>query len=127
MQAEIAIEKNKNAKKEESQRQREKNQKSQQSQQSQKSQQQAEKRSEAGEAGEAKKTSRQPLSGEVEEATNDAERRIFEVLNAEGIAHVGMGARREARRRIITKRRRPWRTWCDSWTRRWDCRPKTSS
>lgn len=118
MQAEIAIEKNKNAKKEESQRQREKNQKSQQ---------QAEKRSEAGEAGEAKKTSRQPLSGEVEEATNDAERRIFEVLNAEGIAHVGMGARREARRRIITKRRRPWRTWCDSWTRRWDCRPKTSS
>lgn len=124
MQAEIAIEKNKNAKKEESQRQREKNQKSQQSQQSQK---QAEKRSEASEAGEAKKTSRQPLSGEVEEATNDAERRIFEVLNAEGIAHVGMGARREARRRIITKRRRPWRTWCDSWTRRWDCRPKTSS
>lgn len=124
MQAEIAIEKNKNAKKEESQRQREKNQKSQQSQQSQ---QQAEKRSEASEAGEAKKTSRQPLSGEVEEATNDAERRIFEVLNAEGIAHVGMGARREARRRIITKRRRPWRTWCDSWTRRWDCRPKTSS
>lgn len=118
MQAEIAIEKNKNAKKEESQRQREKNQKSQQ---------QAEKRSEAGEAGEAKKTSRQPLSGEVEEATNDAERRIFEVLNAEGIAHVGMGARREVRRRIITKRRRPWRTWCDSWTRRWDCRPKTSS
>lgn len=118
MQAEIAIEKNKNAKKEESQRQREKNQKSQQ---------QAEKRSEAGEAGEAKKPSRQPLSGEVEEATNDAERRIFEVLNAEGIAHVGMGARREARRRIITKRRRPWRTWCDSWTRRWDCRPKTSS
>lgn len=118
MQAEIAIEKNKNAKKEESQRQREKNQKSQQ---------QAEKRSEASEAGEAKKTSRQPLSGEVEEATNDAERRIFEVLNAEGIAHVGMGARREARRRIITKRRRPWRTWCDSWTRRWDCRPKTSS
>ena len=118
MQAEIAIEKNKNAKKEESQRQREKNQKSQQ---------QAEKRSEAGEAGEAKKTSRQPLSGEVEEATNDAERRIFEVLNAGGIAHVGMGARREARRRIITKRRRPWRTWCDSWTRRWDCRPKTSS
>lgn len=118
MQAEIAIEKNKNAKKEESQRQREKNQKSQQ---------QAEKRSEAGEAGEAKKTSRQPLSGEVEEATNDAERRIFEVLNAEGIAHVGMGARREARGRIITKRRRPWRTWCDSWTRRWDCRPKTSS
>lgn len=115
MQAEIAIEKNKNAKKEESQRQREKNQKSQQ---------QAEKRSEASEA---KKTSRQPLSGEVEEATNDAERRIFEVLNAEGIAHVGMGARREARRRIITKRRRPWRTWCDSWTRRWDCRPKTSS
>lgn len=115
MQAEIAIEKNKNAKKEESQRQREKNQKNQQ---------QAEKRSEAGEA---KKTSRQPLSGEVEEATNDAERRIFEVLNAEGIAHVGMGARREARRRIITKRRRPWRTWCDSWTRRWDCRPKTSS
>ena len=124
MQAEIAIEKNKNAKKEESQRQREKNQKNQKSQQSQ---QQAEKRSEAGEAGEAKKTSRQPLSGEVEEATNDAERRIFEVLNAEGIAHVGMGARREARRRIITKRRRPWRTWCDSWTRRWDCRPKTSS
>lgn len=124
MQAEIAIEKNKNAKKEESQRQREKNQKSQKSQQSQ---QQAEKRSEAGEASEAKKTSRQPLSGEVEEATNDAERRIFEVLNAEGIAHVGMGARREARRRIITKRRRPWRTWCDSWTRRWDCRPKTSS
>ena len=124
MQAEIAIEKNKNAKKEESQRQREKNQQSQQSQQSQ---QQAEKRSEAGEAGEAKKPSRQPLSGEVEEATNDAERRIFEVLNAEGIAHVGMGARREARRRIITKRRRPWRTWCDSWTRRWDCRPKTSS
>lgn len=121
MQAEIAIEKNKNAKKEESQRQREKNQKSQKSQQSQ---QQAEKRSEASEA---KKTSRQPLSGEVEEATNDAERRIFEVLNAEGIAHVGMGARREARRRIITKRRRPWRTWCDSWTRRWDCRPKTSS
>lgn len=118
MQAEIAIEKNKNAKKEESQRQREKNQKSQQ---------QAEKRSEASEAGEAKKTSRQPLSGEVEEATNDAERRIFEVLNAEGIAHVGMGARREARGRIITKRRRPWRTWCDSWTRRWDCRPKTSS
>ena len=118
MQAEIAIEKNKNAKKEESQRQREKNQKSQQ---------QAEKRSEAGEASEAKKTSRQPLSGEVEEATNDTERRIFEVLNAEGIAHVGMGARREARRRIITKRRRPWRTWCDSWTRRWDCRPKTSS
>lgn len=118
MQAEIAIEKNKNAKKEESQRQREKNQKSQQ---------QAEKRSEASEAGEAKKPSRQPLSGEVEEATNDAERRIFEVLNAEGIAHVGMGARREARRRIITKRRRPWRTWCDSWTRRWDCRPKTSS
>ena len=118
MQAEIAIEKNKNAKKEESQRQREKNQKSQQ---------QAEKRSEASEAGEAKKTSRQPLSGEVEEATNDAERRIFEVLNAEGIAHVGMGARREVRRRIITKRRRPWRTWCDSWTRRWDCRPKTSS
>lgn len=118
MQAEIAIEKNKNAKKEESQRQREKNQKSQQ---------QAEKRSEAGEAGEAKKPSRQPLSGEVEEATNDAERRIFEVLNAEGIAHVGMGARREARRRIITKRRRPWRTWCDSWTRRWDYRPKTSS
>ena len=127
MQAEIAIEKNKNAKKEESQRQREKNQKSQKSQQSQQSQQQAEKRSEAGEAGEAKKTSRQPLSGEVEEATNDAERRIFEVLNAEGIAHVGMGARREARGRIITKRRRPWRTWCDSWTRRWDCRPKTSS
>ena len=124
MQAEIAIEKNKNAKKEESQRQREKNQKNQKSQQSQQSQQQAEKRSEAGEA---KKTSRQPLSGEVEEATNDAERRIFEVLNAEGIAHVGMGARREARRRIITKRRRPWRTWCDSWTRRWDCRPKTSS
>lgn len=124
MQAEIAIEKNKNAKKEESQRQREKNQKSQKSQQSQQSQQQAEKRSEASEA---KKTSRQPLSGEVEEATNDAERRIFEVLNAEGIAHVGMGARREARRRIITKRRRPWRTWCDSWTRRWDCRPKTSS
>lgn len=121
MQAEIAIEKNKNAKKEESQRQREKNQKSQKSQQSQ---QQAEKRSEASEA---KKTSRQPLSGEVEEATNDAERRIFEVLNAEGIAHVGMGARREGRRRIITKRRRPWRTWCDSWTRRWDCRPKTSS
>lgn len=121
MQAEIAIEKNKNAKKEESQRQREKNQKSQKSQQSQ---QQAEKRSEASEA---KKTSRQPLSGEVEEATNEAERRIFEVLNAEGIAHVGMGARREARRRIITKRRRPWRTWCDSWTRRWDCRPKTSS
>ena len=118
MQAEIAIEKNKNAKTEESQRQREKNQKSQQ---------QAEKRSEAGEAGEAKKPSRQPLSGEVEEATNDAERRIFEVLNAEGIAHVGMGARREARGRIITKRRRPWRTWCDSWTRRWDCRPKTSS
>lgn len=124
MQAEIAIEKNKNAKKEESQRQREKNQKSQQ---------QAEKRSqgsqagEASEAGDAKKTSRQPLSGEVEEATNDAERRIFEVLNAEGIAHVGMRARREARRRIITKRRRPWRTWCDSWTRRWDCRPKTSS
>lgn len=118
MQAEIAIEKNKNAKKEESQRQREKNQKSQQ---------QAEKRSQAGEAGEAKKTSRQPLSGEVEEATNDAERRIFEVLNAEGIAHVGVRARREARRRIITKRRRPWRTWCDSWTRRWDCRPKTSS
>lgn len=124
MQAEIAIEKNKNAKKEESQRQREKNQKSQKSQKSQQSQQQAEKRSEASEA---KKTSRQPLSGEVEEATNDAERRIFEVLNAEGIAHVGMGARREARGRIITKRRRPWRTWCDSWTRRWDCRPKTSS
>lgn len=121
MQAEIAIEKNKNAKKEESQRQREKNQKNQKNQQSQ---QQAEKRSEASEA---KKTSRQPLSGEVEEATNDAERRIFEVLNAEGIAHVGMGARREARGRIITKRRRPWRTWCDSWTRRWDCRPKTSS
>ena len=44
-----------------------------------------------------------------------------------GVAHVGMGARREVRRRIITKRRRPWRTWCDSWTRRWDCRPKTSS
>lgn len=89
MQAEIAIEKNKNAKKEESQRQREKNQKSQKSQQSQQSQQQAEKRSEASEA---KKTSRQPLSGEVEEATNDAERRIFEVLNAEGIAHVGDGS-----------------------------------
>ena len=118
MQAEIAIEKNKNAKKEESQRQREKNQKSQQ---------QAEKRSEAGEAGEAKKTSRQPLSGEVEEATNDAERRIFAVLNAEGIAHVGMERRREPRRRITTKPRRPSRTWCDSSTRPWDCPPKTSS
>lgn len=121
MQAEIAIEKNKNAKKEESQRQREKNQKSQQ---------QAEKRSEAGEAGEAgeaKKTSRQPLSGEVEEATNDAERRIFAVLNAEGIAHVGMERGREPRRRITTKPRRPSRTWCDSSTRPWDCPPKTSS
>lgn len=115
MQAEIAIEKNKNAKKEESQRQREKNQKSQQ---------QAEKRSEAGEA---KKTSRQPLSGEVEEATNDAERRIFAVLNAEGIAHVGVERRREPRRRITTKPRRPSRTWCDSSTRPWDCPPKTSS
>lgn len=118
MQAEIAIEKNKNAKKEESQRQREKNQKSQQ---------QEEKRSEAGEAGEAKKTSRQPLSGEVEEATNDAERRIFAVLNAEGIAHVGMERGREPRRRITTKPRRPSRTWCDSSTRPWDCPPKTSS
>lgn len=118
MQAEIAIEKNKNAKKEESQRQREKNQKSQQ---------QAEKRSEAGEAGEAKKTSRQPLSGEVEEATNDAERRIFAVLNAEGIAHVGVERGREPRRRITTKPRRPSRTWCDSSTRPWDCPPKTSS
>ena len=118
MQAEIAIEKNKNATKEESQRQREKNQKSQQ---------QAEKRSEAGEAGEAKKTSRQPLSGEVEEATNDAERRIFAVLNAEGIAHVGVERGREPRRRITTKPRRPSRTWCDSSTRPWDCPPKTSS
>ena len=37
------------------------------------------------------------------------------------------GARTETRGRTTTRRRRRWRMWCGSWTRRWDCPPKTSS
>lgn len=35
-----------------------------------------------------KAAERKPLTGEVEEAANECEKKIFDVLNAEGIAHV---------------------------------------
>ena len=68
IQADIAIEKNKNFKKEESQRQKEKQQK-------------------AAELKE-KKEEKPVVSGPVEEPTNEYEKKVFDVLNAMGIAHV---------------------------------------
>ena len=35
-----------------------------------------------------KAAERKPLTGEVEEAANECEKKIFDVLNAEGIGHV---------------------------------------
>lgn len=62
----MAIDKNKNFKKEESQRQKEKQMKA-----------------------EAKKEEeRKALTGPVEEPTNEYEKKVFEVLNAMGIPHV---------------------------------------
>ena len=70
IQADIAIEKNKNFKKEESQRQKEKQQK-------------------AAELKEKEKKEEKPVvSGPVEEPTNEYEKNVFDVLNALGIAHV---------------------------------------
>ena len=70
IQADIAIEKNKNFKKEESQRQKEKQQK-------------------AAELKEKEKKEEKPVvSGPVEEPTNEYEKKVFDVLNAMGIAHV---------------------------------------
>lgn len=82
-QADLSIEKNKNYKKEESQRQKEKQQK-------------------AAMNTPAPVEERKPLTGPVEEPVNESEKKVFDVLNAMGIPHVSIMKEYEFRLLFIT-------------------------
>lgn len=86
----MSIEKNKNYKKEESQRQKEKQQK-------------------AAMNTPAPVEERKPLTGPVEEPANESEKKVFDVLNAMGIPHVSIVKECELRQLSIMSLPRQWR------------------